>query len=377
MNSARNLILGWNPGSKGREQPETADLAREISRREATEIRLRELNERLIERVRELETRVEEMNRLGEIVDFLQTCPTVAEIGNTLADRLHALFPGSSGAIFLAGNYRPSWESVAVWGKIPNHPDFPARNDRLSRPENAVGFLGSEALLQAVRDRSPATLRVPLEARGENLGFLYLVFDDPRRLTPEKRELAKTTVKQIALGLANLQARERLQTLSFSDPLTGLYNRRYLEATLEREFNRCARDGRPIGIIFLDIDHFKRINDTFGHETGDKVLAALGDYLKTNTRQSDIACRYGGEEFVLVLLDSSREDTRKRAEELCRGVRELKLTREHPELSSISVSIGVSAFPEDGTTPAELFRVADEGLYRAKRSGRDRVCRAG
>lgn len=372
MNSARSLSRSLNPGAKKREPREKADLARKIPGREMTEIRLRELNARLLDRVRELETRVEEMGRLGAIVDFLQVCRTVAEIGNALGDRLQGLFPGTSGAIFLVGDSNPAREPVAVWGKIDTRRDFFDRD--VSRPENAAGFVGSEALLQAVRNHSPATLCIPMGTRGEPIGLLYLVFEDPWRLTPEKRELAETAAQPIAVALANLQVRERLQTLSFADALTGLYNRRYLEATLERELNRCAREGKSIGIIFLDIDHFKQINDSFGHETGDKVLTAIGTYLKKNTRQSDIACRYGGEEFVLVFLDSCLEDTRKRAEKLRQGIRELELTREHPELRSISVSIGVSAFPEHGTTAAELFRVADEGLYRAKRSGRDRVC---
>jgi diguanylate cyclase (GGDEF)-like protein len=213
-------------------------------------------------------------------------------------------------------------------------------------------------------------------AQGETLGLLHLNFEDPRDLTPGRRRLAETASKQIAVALANLQLRESLQDLSFSDPLTGLYNRRYLEISLTRELHRLDREGGSLGLIVLDLDHFKRINDDFGHETGDKVLKAIGTYLKANTRQSDIAFRYGGEEFILALVDSPFTSTCERAETLRRGMRELDLSWERPELSFLTASFGVASFPEHGTTFDELFRVADEGVYLAKQSGRDRVGRA-
>jgi diguanylate cyclase (GGDEF)-like protein len=158
--------------------------------------------------------------------------------------------------------------------------------------------------------------------------------------------------------------------------LTGLYNRRYLEETLEREIRRAARADQSLGILMLDLDHFKSFNDTYGHEAGDAVLRETGACLVKNIRAEDFVCPFGGEEFVVILPTAAVEASRARAERLRSKIRELTVLHQGKSLGLITVSIGVAAFPIYGGSPKELLASADAALYRAKREGRDRVVNA-
>lgn len=169
---------------------------------------------------------------------------------------------------------------------------------------------------------------------------------------------------------------ELLHNQCIRDPLTGLFNRRFIADFLERELNRSLRQQQPLGIIMFDIDRFKRFNDTFGHDAGDVVLAEVGRFLQQNIYNSDSACRYGGEEFMLILPGTGLAETKQRAEQLRDRVKHLKLEYLHQPLGGVTISLGVACFPEHGTTGAELIQVADVALYRAKASGRDRVVTA-
>ncbi|MHB8135390.1 MAG: GGDEF domain-containing protein [Anaerolineaceae bacterium] len=185
-------------------------------------------------------------------------------------------------------------------------------------------------------------------------------------------------LKQIDESTHLLQESEaRLRELSVRDVMTGLFNRRYLEETLKREILRAERKHLPLGIILLDLDHFKRINDTYGHAAGDAVLRELGPFLKAHIRGSDFACRYGGEEFVLVMPEASLEVARLRAELLCQEANKLKVSYAGMFLETVTFSIGVAAFPEHGSDSSSLLSVVDAAMYRAKNEGRNRVCVAG
>jgi len=188
-----------------------------------------------------------------------------------------------------------------------------------------------------------------------------------------ERQLAEVLAKQVGLALGNLKLKESLRNQSICDPLTGLFNRRYMEESLEREFSRANRNKTTVAIVMMDLDHFKRFNDTFGHQAGDTLLRTLGDLLKRNTRGQDIACRYGGEEFVLVLTDSNLAGALQRAEILRQQVRQLSVEYAGQLLGTVSVSMGVALFPDHGTTMGEVLRASDQALYCAKREGRDRV----
>lgn len=168
-------------------------------------------------------------------------------------------------------------------------------------------------------------------------------------------------------------AREALRTQAVRDPLTGLFNRRYMSEALERELRRAEHGGQPLSMVMLDVDHFKTFNDTSGHQAGDDLLTQIGSLLQGRTRREDIACRYGGEEFLLILPGAPLEAARRRADELRDGVREMVVEHRGRPLGPISVSAGVACFPEHGTTADDLLRAADTALYRAKELGRDRV----
>jgi len=178
---------------------------------------------------------------------------------------------------------------------------------------------------------------------------------------------------QIALSLASLQLRETLREQSIRDPLTRLFNRRFLEESLDRELELAKRKKQSIAIIFMDLDHFKRFNDNFGHDAGDMVLQSLADLLRTFFRATDICCRFGGEEFAIILPESSAQEAAARANALRCKVKRLRLQYKHENLGPLSLSAGVASFPEHASASDELLKVADRCLYESKAGGRDVV----
>lgn len=172
---------------------------------------------------------------------------------------------------------------------------------------------------------------------------------------------------------ALLKSEALLREQSVRDHLTGLFNRRYMEETLERELRRATRKKLSLGVIMLDVDGLKRTNDTHGHAAGDALLRAVGSLLHEHIREEDIACRYGGDEFIIVLPDVSREVTRERASLICEYAKDIQIPFEGKILKAISLSIGVTVFPENGTTSEAILKTADAALYRAKHEGGGRV----
>jgi diguanylate cyclase (GGDEF)-like protein/PAS domain S-box-containing protein len=175
---------------------------------------------------------------------------------------------------------------------------------------------------------------------------------------------------------ALLESQARLLEQSVRDHLTGLFNRRYMEATLERELLRAARKQLSLGVIMLDVDDLKRFNDTWGHAAGDASLRLLGDLLLDHVRGEDIACRYGGDEFILILPDASLQVTLERAEQIVKLARWSYLQLEGQNLSAVTLSVGVALFPEHGRTSDAILKAADAALYQAKHAGRNRVVAA-
>ena len=218
-------------------------------------------------------------------------------------------------------------------------------------------------------------------AQGEALGIVSLQMRAgqdqqepvPRSSGEQERQLAAVLAEQVALALGNLKLKESLKNQSICDPLTGLFNRRYMEESLEREFSRANRNKTSLAIVMMDLDHFKRFNDTFGHQAGDTLLRAFGDLLKRNTRGQDIACRYGGEEFALVLTDTTLTGALQRSEILRQQVKQLSVEYAGQLLGAVSISMGVALFPDHGITMGDVLRASDQALYCAKREGRDRV----
>jgi diguanylate cyclase (GGDEF)-like protein len=214
---------------------------------------------------------------------------------------------------------------------------------------------------------------LPNTAWSSVLGFVLFV----SALSVVSNYVSRRDMEQIDQQTQQLRESEaRLLELSVRDPLTGLFNRRYLEETLEREFNRAARKNLSLGVVMLDIDQFKRFNDAHGHAAGDAVLKAISEVLRGQVRGSDIACRYGGEEFMLIMPEAGLDAARERAERLRVAAKGLHAQFEGRRLEAVTLSLGVAAFPENGSTAAEVLKAADAALYRAKQAGRDRVVAA-
>ena len=176
--------------------------------------------------------------------------------------------------------------------------------------------------------------------------------------------------------IANLQSRAKLEEQVIRDSLTGMFNRRYLGQVLDNEIRHAGRTGEPVSLIIADIDHFKLFNDRYGHETGDKVLKALGCLMNLTFRVRDIPCRYGGEEFLIVLPETNLVSAAIRAERLVGQVSQLKIEGFSGLMDSLTISVGVASYPEHGEVAQELIRRADDALYQAKDLGRNRVVRA-
>lgn len=177
----------------------------------------------------------------------------------------------------------------------------------------------------------------------------------------------------VAVSLANLALRTKLQVQATHDPLTSLFNRRYVEETLPRELHRSMRKGTPLSVAMLDLDHFKQFNDTYGHDAGDLVLQEASHLLSKNLRDSDCACRYGGEEFLLLLPDATLEDTCRRLEHIRLLLERMVLVCHGQLLGPVTFSAGVAVAPEHGTNPTDLLRAVDDALYAAKQAGRNQV----
>jgi diguanylate cyclase (GGDEF)-like protein/PAS domain S-box-containing protein len=361
-------------------------VLQDANRQKQTEWEARQANQQLSQWVGELERRNRDISLINEMGDMLQGCPTADEAYAVIAHWNEQLFAGSAGAVCVINSSRTSVEPVAVWGN-------PAMGEPMFAPDECWALRsGRVHVVEDPRSRlvcrhltdplAGGSLCVPMMAQGEALGILHLQ-GGPGALSlsgsasaapaDSLRQLAVTVAEHLALALANLKLRETLRTQSIRDPLTGLFNRRYMEESLERELRRADRRGHPVAVIMLDLDHFNRFNNTFGHQAGDALLQAFGEMVRAQVRSEDIACRYGGEEFTLIMPEASLEVTLRRADKLRQEVKNLRVQQRGQSLGVITVSLGVAVYPEFGATAEALIRAADLALYRAKAGGRDRV----
>ena len=355
----------------------------DITERRLGEEALKNAHAQLQFLVAQVEERNRTMTLANELADMLQACQASEEAYKTIGHFMPRLFPDDPGALYMLNNSRNLFENVASWGRdslaVPVFaPDecWSVRRGQLHKVENPQETLCCRHVAEAVPG---GYLCVPLIAQGETLGVFHLRPGPPAEahipaLAAGKDQLALTVAEDLALALANLRLRETLRSQAIRDPLTGLFNRRYLEETMERELHRVKRQGLPLGVVMMDLDHFKQYNDTFGHSAGDELLSALGSLLTSHIRGEDIACRYGGEEFLLILPGASLEIALKRAESLRLAVKEMH--QHYPGLKPTSLSLGVAVYPDHGNTGLQLIQSADAALYRAKKAGRDRVMAA-
>ena len=365
-------------------------VARDITERKEFAKSLEDANRQLVASVRLLERRNRENLVLGRLGDMMQMCKSADESRGVVAQFVDELFDGTSGSLYLRNFGNDLLETVASWGdaRLAGDPVI-GRDDcwalRRGQP-HVLEDAGSKLVCQhlMVPPLGPC-LCAPILGNGEVLGMLHIQLGPEEAFLPRlvrqqrlesQRAWAITVTEQISLALVNLRLREALSAQAVRDPLTGLYNRRYLEQALEREVLRATRNGRTVGVLMLDLDHFKVFNDTHGHEAGDMLLRVLGDYLVTHVRAEDIACRYGGEEFVVILPEASLVMCQSRAEQIWKGVQGLHVNFHGELLRGVTASIGVAAFPAHCKTTAGLLRAADAAMYAAKRLGRDRVALA-
>ena len=357
----------------------------DVTERVQAEIRLNNANQELAEKVKELEQRTREINLLSQMGSRLQSCKNIEEAFIEIGNAAELLFPTWSGALCITSASRTAVETVVDWGKtVGGERVFTPDDCWALRQGQMQSFRRGEktAPCRHIDPREVAeSLCVPFMAQGEALGIVSLQLrvgqqqQEPfaRSSVEAASQLAGVLAKQVALALGNLKLKESLKNQSICDPLTGLFNRRYMEESLEREFSRANRNKSSVAIVMMDLDHFKLFNDTFGHQAGDALLRTLGDFLKRNTRGQDIACRYGGEEFALVLTDSNLTGALRRAEVLRGQIKQLSVEYAGQLLGTVSVSIGVALFPDHGATMSDVLRASDQALYAAKREGRDRV----
>ena len=342
---------------------------------------------RLRRRVRELERAIRETGLLAEAAGMLQACQTTEELCAVVTRTAPALFDGDAGAVYELTLTRSAAVAIVAWGDPPPSQHVFAPSDcwglRRGRLHRVDPDAGEPRCRHVDEPTGTGLLCVPLAAQGDTFGVLHLqVRRQVRRrrrraFLARRQELALVLGEQLSVAMANIRVRGTLQEQSSRDPLTGLYNRRYMEESLDRELRRAVREGYGLGLIMADLDHLKDFNDAHGHAAGDVVLQLVGRFLQGAVRGEDIACRFGGEEFVAILPKASLEDTRRRAEALRQGLQTQRLEPLGALLPPITMSFGVAAFPDHGASGDVLLHAADAALYRAKATGRNRVVVAG
>ncbi|MDR6992034.1 diguanylate cyclase [Luteimonas sp. 3794] len=325
-------------------------------------------------------------HELARYSGLLQSCQTLEEIVQLSITTIRRLLPGASGRIYLNRASQNFHDSVASFGdRLVSSADSLLPGDcwALRRGQSHV-VTGEEDLQVTCAHLDPGApppgvtaFCLPLAAQGTSIGLLHVSgATEAMAQGSALDELFGQLAEQLGLAIANLQLRETLRTQSLRDPLTGLFNRRYLEESFVRELQRCDRRRLPLSVLMLDVDHFKRFNDTFGHAAGDALLGQVGRQIQAGVRAEDIACRYGGEEFTVVLPELDAAGALARAEQIRRAVEVATVQHLGQQLGPVTMSIGIATFPLDGQTPEVLLQMADATLYRAKAEGRNRVLHA-
>ncbi len=361
-------------------------IYKDISEQIKASVAERKHAEVLNQLVAELQLRTRQMSLLSEMGDLLEVCATTQEACAVVAQSVQKLLPDViSGTLYLFRSSRNLVESSIQWGNA-------GFSEAVFAPDACWGLRRGQPHWNELgggincSHLSPTTsnkcLCVPMAGHGDMMGILHLEFGSEALVKAEPdadsmevvtQRLASTVAGQIALSLASLRLRETLRDQSIRDPLTGLYNRRFMEESMEREMQRGIRKNHPVSILFVDLDHFKRFNDTFGHDAGDFVLRSVADLFKRLFRVDDVICRYGGEEFGIILPESSSENAVIRANAVREATKKMEMRYKNRSLGMVTLSVGVATFPEHGESAEEVLKTADQCLYKSKAGGRDQV----
>ena len=348
----------------------------DVTERKQMESTLLQSNEKLGQFLEELQQHSREAALLNELSHLLQGCQSTKEAYGVIAELSKQLFPRTAGVIYMLNGTRTQVDAIASWGEPSSASNtFAADNCRALRRSPTRPLNADQPGMCCLNFAQPPGLTycLPIQVQGETLGIFHLQSTSEENLPENKRQLAYTVVEQSEMALSNLKLREALLEQSIRDPLTELYNRRYMEEALNQQLSRVTRQLHPLGLIMIDIDHFKNFNDTHGHAAGDALLRELGRLLQSHIRGGDVACRYGGEEFLLIMPDASLEAAHQRAVLLLQEAKKLRVQDAGESLDGITLSLGVAIYPEHGRNLDSVMRAADAALYRAKQEGRDRV----
>jgi diguanylate cyclase (GGDEF)-like protein len=333
------------------------------------------------EGVAALETSARQSHLLNSFSDELQLCVGVDQVYHSAAEYLARLIPGSSGSMCMINHSRNLVDVVSSWGSssLSSGVSF--------SPEACCGLrlgqlrwrLAGQSEIDCTHFDAAAPARylcVPMVAQGETLGVLYVecaageVHMEVEKHMTKMRQILQST----GMAVAALHLKTRLENQAIKDSLTGLFNRNFMEVVMQRELARAARMQNSLAVFMLDVDHFKRFNDTHGHAAGDAMLKAVAGVFQLNVRTEDTVCRYGGEEFAVILPGIPLEIAHLRAELIRHGVSQLRVPLPNGMCGEATISIGMAFYPKDAVTGETLMRRADEALYVAKRNGRNRIC---
>lgn len=318
-----------------------------------------------------------EAQTFSELDGMLQACQSLTEIGPPAARACVALYPDSSGVIYLRNASKNNLERLHGWGDETISEAVFAPEDCWALRRGAAVSVQLHAANATLckhlgsKHADATSLCLPMQAQGETVGMLCLQW--PRTSLARDERPAQQIGNRLGLAIANLQLRETLRYQSIVDPLTGLYNRRHLEESLARDLARAEREDSTVAVLMIDVDHFKRYNDRYGHALGDQVLQQVGSTLLDFCRRGDLAARYGGEEFTVVMSGIDEVTAIARAEKLRARMVDTRLMQAGREIPAVTISVGVAMYPAHGNTQAVLIDAADQALYAAKRRGRNRV----
>jgi diguanylate cyclase (GGDEF)-like protein/PAS domain S-box-containing protein len=349
--------------------------ARDIRERKKSEAALQTANKKLEAWVQELEQRTRDMTLLNEMGDILRACLTHEEIYEVIMRISQEVFPIRGGALFVMGPQHSIVESVAEWGDVSEIKSTFTPDECWSLRRGRVHWVeDTQTGLLCKHLQSPAPkgyICVPMMAQSEAVGILHLTYSDESQMSEAKQRLAIAMAERIAMALSNLRLHETLRNQSIRDPLTGLFNRSFLEESLELEMRRASRSHNSLSIIMLMLDDFQSINEDYGLDTGDFTLHRAGTLLQSNIRKGDIVCRFSGHTFVVVLPQCTQEVGRERAEILRKLLKTLEIKNSAGRTVQISASFGLSLYPNHGQTVEALLDAAEAAVSRARNNGGD------
>lgn len=358
-------------------------IFRLLNQQRATAEALRKSGIDLNAGLQELAQRNSDIGILAETARALGSADSIAEASAISALYCAKLWPRTSGELFLFENSHEVLISTARWG-TPRSPHQTIRATdcwalRRGQPHKAIGSTDLSCLHYANGElQSKAHLCIPLTAQGQVMGLFTMESGDSPTgtqsvLSENDIGLAVQMAEQISMALSSVTLREEVLKQATTDPLTALYNRRYMDEILERELAISRRKSSSLSCIMLDIDYFKKVNDTFGHEAGDTVLRSVANLLKSSLRETDWTFRFGGEELVVILPDCSKADAALCAEKIRQSMSALVMRHNAQTIGQVTASFGVATFPEDAVDADSLIDAADRAMYQAKKSGRNRV----